>query len=66
MNEVDTNSKVNGGWYMYYTGKRASEVAMVRIAASCLGDAITTAKSLAQQCTLGLVGVAPDLGVEED
>ena len=66
MSEVDMNSKVNGGWYMYYTRKKTPEVAMLRIAASCLGDAITTAKSLAQQCKLGLVGVAPDLGVEEE
>ena len=59
-------NEVTAEWYLYYTRKKSPEVAFVRIAASCLGDAITTAKTLAHQCRLEIVGVVPDLGVEEE
>ena len=60
------DNDINAAWYLYYTREPSQEVAHVRIAANCLWNAVTTAKTLAHQCKLGIVGVAPDLGVEEE
>lgn len=63
-NTVSMNNNVKPHWYMYYKREGSPEVAIERISASCLGDATTTAKSLAYQCKFEIVGVAPDLGLE--
>lgn len=60
------NDSVNPDWYLYYNRKSSPEIAHTRISANCLGDATSVAKCLAQQCGFQLVGVAPDLGVEEE
>jgi len=56
------------GWYVFYTWQftPAIEVEMVRIAASCLGDAVTAAIELASRSNIYLVGVTPELGVRSD
>jgi len=64
--DINTSGSVNADWYMYYTRKSSPEIATLRISAGCLGDATDVAKCLAQQCRLELVGVARDLGVEEE
>ena len=63
-NAISMNNEVSPRWYMYYTRGDTLEVAVERISASCLGDATTTAKTLAFQCGFEIVGIAPDLGLE--
>jgi len=60
------NEHLEVEWYVFYIqGKDSVEIETARIAASCLGDAVMTAKLLAKHCELNLIGVAPDLGVPE-
>ena len=63
--ETSQSEKVHCGWYVFYTWQFAPavEVEMVRIAASCLGDAVTAAKEIASRSNIYLIGVTPELGV---
>ena len=58
------NENLRGEWFMFYVGKSVLDVDYIRIAASCLGDAITTAKGIAGICSLNVIGVTQDLGLQ--
>ena len=57
--------EVNCNWYLFYCYQKNIETQTMRFAASCLGNALTTAKELASRCGFYLIGVAPDIGVAD-
>ena len=66
--ETTQSEKIHCGWYIFYTWQEtpAVEVEMVRIAASCLGNAVTAAIEIASRSNIYLVGVTPELGVKSN
>ena len=53
-------------WYVFFSEKKDPlKPKSIRIGASCLGDAATTAIEWASRCNIDLIGVAPDIGVAE-
>ena len=66
--ETAQGEKIDAGWYVFYTWQNQSaiKVEMVRIAASCLSDAMTAAKELASRSNIYLIGITPELGVMEE
>lgn len=69
MNETATQAgEIHCGWYVFYTWQNqpAIEVGMVRIAASCLGNAVTAAIEMASRSNIYLIGITPELGVKEE
>jgi len=63
------NENIDADWFVFYNNRLAingsATIEMLRIAASCLGDAITVAKEVANRCNLQLVGICQDVGVAE-
>jgi hypothetical protein len=69
MKMVTTEAEeIHAGWYVFYTWRDepALEVKMVRIAASCLGNAMTAAIEMASRSSIYLIGITPELGVREE
>ena len=65
--ETTKCEKIDAGWFVFFTWQSEPEtqVEMVRIGASCLGNAISVALRMASRSNIYIVGVSPDLGVME-
>ena len=64
----DPDAEVRPEWYVFYLPRLATPVAtveMIRISATCLGDATIVAKELAKRSEITIIGVCPDLGASE-
>ena len=63
--ETTQAEEIDAGWYVFYTWQNqpAVKVEMVRIAASCLGNAMAAAKEMASRSNIYLIGITPELGV---
>ena len=61
------NEDLDCNFLVFYAEERASDnfTPRFRIAASCLGDALTVAKAIGDMSRLNIIGVSPDLGVRE-
>ena len=58
--------ELNSSWYVFFSEKKDPlSPKVIRVGASCLGDAMTTAVEWAKRCSVDLIGVAPDIGIPE-